>query len=346
MLHNEGMNEGDELWDSEEDWSAPCDSSERTVYDGATTLSEIVGNRTELESTNKSDIIGRMRLDDTKAGMQGLDKDRINQIIIEASKGSKFYENEQRKEEQLQQRLLQQRDALQKLTLAKQQEAEKDAEQSLEDLEARRDLSRTIVHIDMDAFYAAIEMRNNPTLRDKPMAVGSTYMLSTSNYLARRYGVRAAMPGFIGKKLCPDLVIVSQNMEKYRKIAIQVREVFKKYDPGFASMGLDEAYLDITEYLKRRPQFTEEERTFSHSVCSCTDKQWISSATCMQNVLGLPKKIETGILKCKNCLKYEQEAPVTFGNSAEDVVKEIRFQIEQRTQLTASAGILFHGYFL
>merc|ERR1740137_65471 len=75
-------------------------------------------------------------------------------------------------------------------------------------------------------------------------------MLSTSNYLARKFGVRAAMPGFIGKKLCPGLVIVPTNMEKYAEVAEIVRGVFKEYDPNFAPMSLDEAYLDITHMLE------------------------------------------------------------------------------------------------
>ncbi|XP_042863175.1 DNA polymerase kappa-like [Penaeus japonicus] len=85
--------------------------------------------------------------------------------------------------------------------------------------------------------------------RDKPMAVGSTGMLSTSNYAARKYGVRAAMPGFIGKKLCPDLVIVKPDYTKYKQASKEIQEIFALYDPNFCPMSLDEAYLDITEYL-------------------------------------------------------------------------------------------------
>lgn len=112
-----------------------------------------------------------------------------------------------------------------------------------------RDLSRTIVHVDMDMFYAAVEMRDNPALRGVPMAVGGMGMLSTSNYAARKFGVRAAMPGFIAKKLCPNLVIVPGNMEKYAAVSEVVRGVFKEYDPNFAPMSLDEAYLDLTDLL-------------------------------------------------------------------------------------------------
>jgi len=83
----------------------------------------------------------------------------------------------------------------------------------------------------------------------KPMAVGSLGMLTTSNYLARRFGVRAAMPGFIAKKLCPQLVIVPPNFGKYTAVSKVVRDVFKEYDRDFCPMSLDEAYLVNFTYL-------------------------------------------------------------------------------------------------
>ncbi len=100
------------------------------------------------------------------------------------------------------------------------------------------------------------------------MAVGGDSMLSTSNYLARKFGVRAGMPGFIARKLCPQLVIVPTNFEKYGKISKEIHEVFKLYDPNFSSVSLDEAYLDITDHLERENRLrsdsdmiTEEEIT-------------------------------------------------------------------------------------
>lgn len=77
---------------------------------------------------------------------------------------------------------------------------------------------------------------------------------STSNYHARRYGVRAAMPGFIAKKLCPNLVIVPPHFAKYRAASERVREILARYDPHFSPMGLDESYLDLTEFVKLKMQ--------------------------------------------------------------------------------------------
>ena len=96
------------------------------------------------------------------------------------------------------------------------------------------------------------------------MAVGGTDMLSTSNYAARKYGVRAAMPGFIGKKLCPELIIVPPNFTKYKAVSKDVHEIFSQYDPGFSPMSLDEAYLDITEYLQRNSSLYLDEEDGEH----------------------------------------------------------------------------------
>ncbi|CAG0914051.1 unnamed protein product [Notodromas monacha] len=191
-----------------------------------------------------------MELNDNKAGMADLDKEKISRIIEEASKGSKFYDHKKKQQERIDAKIA---DLLRKkkaITEEQLKNASAKVGQIVRNLEKSRDLSRTFVHVDMDAFYAAVEMRDDPSLRDKPMAVGGPGMLATSNYLARRFGVRAAMPGFIGQKLCPDLIIVPPNFEKYRAVNAIFSEVFAKYDPNYSAMSLDEAYLDITEFLR------------------------------------------------------------------------------------------------
>lgn len=128
-------------------------------------------------SLSPSPPMSRIGLNAHKAGMEGLDKKKINQIILEASKGSKFYENEVKKEQQVTARINHLLEELLKITPAQKLSALKTADKEVEALETSRDLSHTIVHIDMDAFYAAVEMRDNPKLKDVPMAVGSNYML-------------------------------------------------------------------------------------------------------------------------------------------------------------------------
>ena len=89
-------------------------------------------------------------------------------------------------------------------------------------------MSRTWVHIDMDMFYAAVEIRDNPNLAEVPLAVGSeSSIITTANYIARKYGVRSAMPGFVARKLCADLVFVPCNHSKYAAVAQIFREIIE-----------------------------------------------------------------------------------------------------------------------
>ncbi|VDP39204.1 unnamed protein product [Schistosoma margrebowiei] len=146
----------------------------------------------------------------------------------------------------------------------------------MNDLRQKRRFSRIIVHVDMDAFYAAVEIRDQPELRHHPVAVGSNSMLSTSNYIARRFGVRAGLPGFLGKKLCPQLKIIPCDFVKYTAASRVVRSILMEYtvSPGsarnscesdnipFSAVSLDEAYLDITDHLVDRSDFPVERRTF------------------------------------------------------------------------------------
>ena len=84
------------------------------------------------------------------------------------------------------------------------------------------DSTRKIIHVDMDAFYAAVEMRDNEDLKDKPLAIGDKNMIMTTNYLARNFGIRSGVPGFIGKKLCPELVFMRPNYTKYRAASDEI----------------------------------------------------------------------------------------------------------------------------
>ncbi|NXK39853.1 POLK polymerase, partial [Piprites chloris] len=284
----------------------------------------------------------RMGLNDNKAGMQGLDKEKINKIIMEATKGSRFYENELKKDQQVNQRIEKMMQLKEKITTQQLLKAQLQVDKLVVELEQSRNLSNTIVHVDMDAFYAAVEMRDNPELKEKPIAVGSMSMLSTSNYHARRFGVRAAMPGFIAKKLCPHLTIVPLNFEKYGKVSKEVREILAEYDPNFMPMGLDEAYLNITEHLEERLNWPEDRRRFffNTEISTGVDEEDMNMSDKFNEgeCSSSPVLFEdhTSLLKQRG---QSVENSVVFGTSAEEVVKEIRFRIEQKTQLTASAGI-------
>lgn len=108
---------------------------------------------------------------------------------------------------------------------------------------------RKIIHIDMDCFYAQVEMRDDPTLRDIPLAVGGEgkrSVLSTCNYIARQFGVRSAMPAIKAKQLCPNLKIVHGRMAVYQEVSAKIREIFSRYTDLIEPLSLDEAYLDVT----------------------------------------------------------------------------------------------------
>ncbi|MFL2099185.1 DNA polymerase IV [Desemzia sp. FAM 24101] len=120
--------------------------------------------------------------------------------------------------------------------------------------EPKRDTSRKIIHVDMDAFYASVEMRENPSLKDKPVIIarhpketGGKGVVATANYEARKYGVHSAMSSQKAYELCPEGVFIPGNFELYREVSAQVREIFKRYTDLIEPLSLDEAYLDVTK---------------------------------------------------------------------------------------------------
>ncbi|KAL5706788.1 DNA-directed DNA polymerase [Ranunculus cassubicifolius] len=193
-----------------------------------------------------------------KAGMDGVDKEKVQRIVYEMSKGSKFFQNEERKEGFIKRKIENMRTQCENLSATDLSHFQKVADKKMAELEASRDLSKTWLHVDMDAFYAAVETLDNPSLKGNPMAVGSMSMISTANYEARKFGIRAAMPGFIARKLCPELIFVPPDFKKYTHYSGLTRKVFHKYDPNFIASSLDEAYLNITEICKERDLSSEE----------------------------------------------------------------------------------------
>ncbi|XP_052633633.1 DNA polymerase kappa isoform X4 [Harpia harpyja] len=245
-------------------------------------------------------VLLRMGLNDNKAGMQGLDKEKINKIIMEATKGSRFYENELKKDQQVNQRIEKMMQLKEKVTTQQLLKAQLQVDKLVIELEQSRNLSSTIVHIDMDAFYAAVEMRDNPELKEKPIAVGSMSML--------------------------------------------VREILTEYDPNFMPMGLDEAYLNITEHLEERLNWPEDKRRFFFNTERTTEKYNINMSAKFNEggYSSSPVLFQDNTPLMDDHPEQRRQSvanSVVFGTSAEEVVKEIRFRIEQKTQLTASAGI-------
>lgn len=197
----------------------------------------------------------------TKPGQDGVDQSKVSEIIYNASKGSRYFNNEENKDKTLTVKI--------NRILAKKRELErieaqgglkkdlKRADEVIAELELSRDLSQTLIHVDCDAFYAAVEELDRPELKDVPFAVGKG-VLTTCNYHARKFGCRSGMAGFIADQLCPGLIHVPLNFDKYTAKAKQIRSVLEDYDPRFQAASLDEAYLNITEYCKEHNMEPEE----------------------------------------------------------------------------------------
>ena len=118
-----------------------------------------------------------------------------------------------------------------------------------------------IIHIDMDAFYAAIEQRDDPLLKGKPIIVGgspeSRGVVSTASYEARKFGIHSAMPTKRAISLCKDLIIIHPNFEKYKAASIKLISIYKEYTDLIEPVSLDECYLDVTVNKKGIPTATE-----------------------------------------------------------------------------------------
>ncbi len=153
---------------------------------------------------------------------------------------------------------------------------------------------RKIIHVDMDCFFAAIEQRDDSSLKNMPVAVGgrphSRGVVSTCNYEARRYGVHSAMPSAQAARLCPDLVFVRPNIAKYKQESQKIRGIFKRYTEKIEPLSLDEAYLDTTDS--------------PHCYGSAT---WIAQAICNEIYQATQLTASAGVARSKFLAKIASD---------------------------------------
>ncbi|KAK7196142.1 DNA polymerase kappa [Novymonas esmeraldas] len=233
--------------------------------------------------------------DNTKAGLQAVDKVKTEARIAELSKNSSFYANEERKARRRQQQIekLLVKTRHYEASVRSRPDVLRQLQRDVADLEAgveaHRSFRSVYVHVDMDMFYAAVEMKKNPQYTDVPLGIGGMSMLSTTNYHARLYGVRSGMPGFIGVQLCPALVIVPTDFDAYRAESATFKAVVREYDPEAHGLGLDEILLCLDSHLaQHHPDATSHAERFDAAervVQEC--RQRIAAATGLTASAGI-----------------------------------------------------------
>lgn len=286
-----------------------------------------------------------------KAGMEGIDREAIDAIIMKESGNSLFMQQQKKRDDKVNVRIEALRRKLE-LQIEKNKNdngawlrtMEMQIDQDMSEFLSARPLRSCKVVVDMDMFYMACELLSRPDITDTtPACVGGPSMITTSNYAARRYGVRAAMPGYIGAALVNQLskgreklIFCPMNMNLYQEKSLLVRQVLNEYDPNLTAYSLDEAYLDLAPYLLcslLHPTWTHEEiKTHLH-----TKGEESIEVDTNDNVCGV-ETISPALDECYDHLL--QFSPTECLFRAEAIVFEMRSRVQIVTGgLTCSAGL-------
>eukprot|EP00347_Sterkiella_histriomuscorum_P019036 403343212 len=253
-------------------------------------------------------------------GQADPDKERISKIIEQAAKHSEFYQKEENKKKECLLRIKRFRSKIHTLQANVNQwniTKEMVNGKILSYLQDRF-IDRTWIYIDMDMFFAAVEIRDNPELKDKPIAVFNNQMIMTGNYVARRFGVSSGMPKFIGARLCPEITFIEANYSKYKHESDQFKDILAQYDSKYESQGLDEASIDVTEFLKSNNMDNMEGKIFLGSkIRSQIYESTELTASCGIACNKLLAKICSGLKKPNGMtyLDFDQDEITNFMNN-------------------------------
>lgn len=252
-----------------------------------------------------------------KAGMQEMDKDKQAQVIYEMSKDSAYFKRSQYLDDKTNEKIEIMINKINLLTKSQIDNLNRQVQLQLSEIEAKRSFDRLRCVLDMDMFFAAVEIRDNPSIKDLPVAVGGNSMIGTANYIARKYGVRSAMPGFIAKKLCPHLVFVPPHFDKYEEVSRIIVKIIKEYDPFCKSHSLDEVYFDITNSCRMRLMQRKQSSIIFEDHNSETDSNSEDQDHNLEDISILELRTEGNL-----------------------VIEEIRLRIKEETGgLTSSCGL-------
>mmetsp|Transcript_25625 Transcript_25625/g.56086 ORF Transcript_25625/g.56086 Transcript_25625/m.56086 type:complete len:719 (-) Transcript_25625:12-2168(-) len=307
-----------------------------------------------------------------KAGMEGIDRARIDEIILRESADSNYMKQQRKRDAAVNERIermkkrLAERDGSRSDGKTWREAEERRLQPEINRLMITRRRLSTCVVVDMDAFYMSCELLTRPDLQNVPACVGSG-MILTSNYCARRYGVRSAMAGWIGDKLVEELsdgkeklVHVPSNYDLYAKKAHEVREVLAQYDPKMRAYSLDECYMDIGPYLSlRTSKGLEHEQvvaalTQADGTAEAEGEDGNGEALSLKPTASSRNKIAANAEDEENdddcgdnnnkathlCTDIGELSPEAALKAAADIVDEMRKKVTKATGgLTCSAGL-------
>ena len=266
-----------------------------------------------------------------KAGMEDIDRERINAILLRESGNSSFMERQRKMDENSNKRILEMKQRLaEKDSNASNRNWRSDMERNVIDPQIekyrtqRRPLSTCVV-IDMDSFFISCHILDQPHLAHIPACVGGTSMISTSNYVARKYGVRAAMPGYLGSTLVKEisegketLTFVKSDFKLYKRKSAEVKAILEEYDPKLKMYSLDEAYMDMMPYLEVKMS----NNTMTHEAIT---KHLNTTASNNNLKAQLPL--------------HEAFPDSTIHTDVQNLLNSIRQKVKDITGLSCSAGI-------